>query len=74
MLRRLAPDLVLTDVAYLPLAGAAQAGIPALSMCSLTWADLPKAPKTAAPLPQPVAASARNGAKLMDASNMKANA
>ena len=41
---------------------------------SLTWADLPKAPKTAAPLPQPVAASARNGAKLMDASNMKANA
>ena len=40
MLRRLAPDLVLTDVAYLPLAGAAQAGIPALSMCSLNWADL----------------------------------
>ena len=39
-LRRLAPDLVLTDVAYLPLAGAAQAGIPALSMCSLNWADL----------------------------------
>jgi hypothetical protein len=36
----LQPDLVLTDVAYLPLAGAAQAGIPALSMCSLNWADL----------------------------------
>ena len=34
------PDLVLTDVAYLPLAGAAQAGIPAVSMCSLNWADL----------------------------------
>lgn len=33
-------DLVLTDVAYLPLAGAAKAGIPALSMCSLNWADL----------------------------------
>lgn len=33
---------------------------------SLTWADLPKAPKTAAPLPQPVAASARNGSKLME--------
>ena len=33
-------DLVLTDVAYLPLAGAAQAGIPAMSMCSLNWADL----------------------------------
>lgn len=39
-LRRLAPDLVLTDVAYLPLAGASAAGIPALSMCSLNWADL----------------------------------
>jgi hypothetical protein len=39
-LRGLAPDLVLTDVAYLPLAGAARAGIPALSMCSLNWADL----------------------------------
>ena len=36
----LRPDLVLTDVAYLPLAGAAQAGIGALSMCSLNWADL----------------------------------
>ena len=39
-LRRLAPDLVLTDVAYLPLAGAAKVGIPSLSMCSLNWADL----------------------------------
>ena len=39
-LRSLAPDLVLTDVAYLPLAGAAKAGIPSLSMCSLNWADL----------------------------------
>ena len=39
-LQKLAPDLVLTDVAYLPLAGAARAGIPALSMCSLNWADL----------------------------------
>ena len=36
----LRPDLVLTDVAYLPLAGAAHAGIPAWSMCSLNWADL----------------------------------
>ena len=40
LLRRLKPDLVLSDVAYLPLAGAAQAGIPSLSMCSLNWADL----------------------------------
>ena len=39
-LRELRPDLVLTDVAYLPLAGAAQAGIPAVSMCSLNWGDL----------------------------------
>jgi len=37
---RLLPDLVLTDVAYLPLAGAAHAGIRSLSMCSLNWADL----------------------------------
>lgn len=39
-LARLRPDLTLTDVAYLPLAGAARAGIPAWSMCSLNWADL----------------------------------
>ena len=39
-LSRLQPDLVLTDVSYLPLAGAAQAGIPSLSMCSLNWANL----------------------------------
>ncbi|MBL8428803.1 MAG: hypothetical protein JNJ95_02765 [Dechloromonas sp.] len=36
----LKPDLVLTNVSYLPLAGAAAAGIPALSLCSLNWADL----------------------------------
>ena len=35
-----AADLVLTDVAYLPLAGAAEARIPALTMCSLNWAGL----------------------------------
>ena len=40
LLAALAPDLVLTDAAYLPLAGAAQAGIPSISMCSLNWADL----------------------------------
>ena len=39
-LAALEADLVLTDVAYLPLAGAAQSGIPSLSMCSLNWADL----------------------------------
>lgn len=36
----LAPDLVFTDVAYLPLAGAAATNIPAASLCSLNWADL----------------------------------
>lgn len=40
LLGRHKPDLVLTDVAYLPLAGAAQAGIASLSMCSLNWTDL----------------------------------
>jgi hypothetical protein len=39
-LTSLKPDLVLTNVSYLPLAGAATAGIPALSLCSLNWADL----------------------------------
>jgi hypothetical protein len=40
LLRQLAPDLVFSDVAYLPLAGAAEAGIPAVAMCSLNWAEL----------------------------------
>jgi len=39
-LARLRPDLVLTNVSYLPLAGAELAGIPSLSLCSLNWADL----------------------------------
>jgi len=39
-LSRQAPDLVLTNVSYLPLAGAALAGIPSASLCSLNWADL----------------------------------
>jgi len=39
-LRRLQPDLVLTNVSYLPLAAASIAGIPAVSLCSLNWADL----------------------------------
>ena len=39
-LAELAPDLVLSDVAYLPLAGAAQAGVASMTMCSLNWADL----------------------------------
>lgn len=39
-LARLAPDAVLANVAYLPLAGAARAGIAAVALCSLNWADL----------------------------------
>jgi hypothetical protein len=39
-LARLAPDAVLANVTYLPLAGAARAGIPAAALCSLNWADL----------------------------------
>lgn len=39
-LSALAPDYVLTNVSYLPLAGAERAGIPAASLCSLNWAEL----------------------------------
>lgn len=39
-LRALAPDAVLSNVSYLPLAGAKLAGIPALAVCPLNWADL----------------------------------
>ena len=33
-------DAVLSNVAYLPLAAAAEAGIPAAGLCSLNWAEL----------------------------------
>lgn len=36
----LKPDLVLANVAYLPLAAAALSAIPAVGLCSLNWADL----------------------------------
>jgi hypothetical protein len=39
-LQALAPDLVLADVPYLTLAAAACAGIPAVALCSLNWADI----------------------------------
>lgn len=39
-LRALAPDLVLANVSYLALAAAARAGIAAVGMCSLNWADI----------------------------------
>lgn len=39
-LARLAPDLVLANVSYLALAGARQAGIPSMALCSLHWAGI----------------------------------
>lgn len=36
----LAPDVVLSNVAYLPLAAAGRLGLPAIAMCSLNWADI----------------------------------
>lgn len=36
----LKPDFVFSNVAYLPLAAARQAGIPCAAMCSLNWADI----------------------------------
>lgn len=40
LLRQLQADLVFSNVSYLPLAGAAIAGIPAVALCSLNWCDL----------------------------------
>ena len=34
------PDLVLSNVAYVPLAAAARLGVPALALSSLNWADM----------------------------------
>jgi hypothetical protein len=39
-IEQLAPDFVLTNVAYLPLSAAQQAGVPCAAMCSLNWADI----------------------------------
>jgi len=39
-LRRLRPDLVLANVPYIVLAAARRAGVPALAMSSLNWADV----------------------------------
>ena len=40
LLSELEADAVFSNVSYLPLAGAARAGLPAAAMCSLNWADL----------------------------------
>lgn len=63
-LRTLVPDLVLANTAYLPLAAAAQAGVPALGMSSLNWADLFAAifpdPAWAQPLHEEILAAYRS--------------
>ena len=40
VLKKLAPDCVLANVPYLTLAAAKYAGIPAVAICSLNWADI----------------------------------
>lgn len=42
-LREHAFDRVFSDVAYLPLAAAGQAGIPGFALCSLNWVDIARA-------------------------------
>jgi hypothetical protein len=42
LLKEHAPDLLFANIPYLPLAAAAQAGIPAVALCSLNWADILK--------------------------------
>ena len=43
LLKKHVPDLVFANIPYLPLAAAAQTGIPAVALCSLNWADILKA-------------------------------
>lgn len=40
LLRELGADIVLSNVGYLPLAGAQQRGIPNAALCSLNWFDI----------------------------------
>jgi len=40
LLRGLDADMLFSNVAYLPLAGAQRAGIPNAALCSLNWADI----------------------------------
>ena len=40
LLQQAQPDVVLANVAYLPLAAARHVGIPAAGLCSLNWADI----------------------------------
>lgn len=40
LLKSIAPDLLLANIPYLPLAAAAQIGLPAVALCSLNWAGI----------------------------------
>lgn len=40
LLERLAPDLLLANIAYLPLAASVRIGLPSVALCSLNWADI----------------------------------
>ena len=40
LLQKLRVDRVLSNISYLPLAAAAETGLPAFALCSLNWADL----------------------------------
>lgn len=40
LLEKLAPDLLLANIPYLPLAAAARIGLPSAALCSLNWADI----------------------------------
>ncbi len=40
LLKKLGADMVLSNVGYLPLAGAQRAGINNIALCSLNWADI----------------------------------
>jgi len=40
LLREIGTDMVLSNIAYLPLAGAQRANIPNAAMCSINWADI----------------------------------
>ena len=40
LLELLAPDLLLANVPYLPLAASARIGLPSIALCSLNWADI----------------------------------
>ena len=59
LLRRLAPDLVLADVPWLPLDAARRLGIPAVGLCSLTWYDILRECPLGDRVPEPVLARMR---------------